>query len=91
MALGDAANLLLHRVSVGVDVDGDSHSRPSSAVMAGLVPAIHVLLKSENGERLGLFHDQSAQRQMLNQSQVVPTSVFSLVRHNFLIFLFGYF
>jgi hypothetical protein len=29
--------------------------------MAGLVPAIHVLLYSENGRRLGLFYDQSAQ------------------------------
>jgi hypothetical protein len=36
-------------------------------VMAGLVPAIHVLLKSGNGGRLGLFHDQSAQRRPLKR------------------------
>ena len=44
VALGDAIDFLLHRAGVGVDVDGDSHLLRPAAVMAGLVPAIHVLL-----------------------------------------------
>ena len=40
--LGDAINLLLHRAGIGVDVDDNGRSEAS--VMAGLVPAIHVLL-----------------------------------------------
>ena len=49
----------------------------SAIVMAGLVPAIHVLLKSENGGRLGLFHDQSAQRRFVRRrhEQFAATSL----------------
>jgi hypothetical protein len=47
VALGDAIHLLLHRAGIGIDEEGDGRHFliPFSAtVMAGLVPAIHVLL-----------------------------------------------
>src|ERR1043165_8297735 len=36
-------------------------------VMAGLVPAIHVLLQSRHGGRLGLLHDQQTRRHSLRR------------------------
>jgi hypothetical protein len=37
------------------------------AVMAGLVPATHVLLQSVHGRRLSILHDQQTQRHLVRR------------------------
>ena len=47
---------------IGECAEGEGGGAVNSFVMAGLVPAIHVLLRYLDGWRLGLFHNQQAQR-----------------------------